>query len=87
MPPISPATLGRMYDAYGAALVLYARQWLDDRSAAEDVVQEAFVRLVAQPALPRNARAWLYAVVRNGAQRRAAVCKLFGGFRVRVVCP
>ena len=67
MGPIDPATLGRMYDAYGAQLLLYARQWLDDRSAAEDVVQEAFVRLAGQPALPRNARAWLYAVVRNAA--------------------
>ena len=27
--PIDPATLGGWFDAYGAALVLYARQWLD----------------------------------------------------------
>jgi len=66
--PVDPATLGGWFDAYGAALVLYARQWLD-RGAAEDVVQEVFVRLVAQRAAqrPANARAWLYRATRNAA--------------------
>jgi RNA polymerase sigma-70 factor (ECF subfamily) len=45
-------------------LVLYARQWC---TAAEDVVQEAFVRLAAQRQTPDQPRAWLYRVVRNGA--------------------
>lgn len=45
-------------------LVLYARQWC---RGAEDVVQEAFVRLAAQGALPRQPRAWLFKVVRNRA--------------------
>ena len=58
--PIDPATLGGWFDAYGAALVLYARQWLD-RGAAEDVVQDVFVRLMAQPGgqRPAHLRAWL----------------------------
>jgi RNA polymerase sigma-70 factor (ECF subfamily) len=65
--PVDPATLGDWFDAYGAALVLYARQWLD-RGAAEDVVQEVFVRLVAQPGeRPANPRAWLYRATRNAA--------------------
>jgi RNA polymerase sigma-70 factor (ECF subfamily) len=66
--PVDPAALGGWFDAYGAALVLYARQWLD-RSAAEDVVQEVFVRLMGQSARhrPANVRAWLYRATRNAA--------------------
>jgi RNA polymerase sigma-70 factor (ECF subfamily) len=44
--------------------VLYARQWCDE---PEDVVQEALLRLVRQGRPPRDAVAWLYRVVRNGA--------------------
>jgi RNA polymerase sigma-70 factor (ECF subfamily) len=66
--PVDPASLGGWFDAYGAALVLYARHWLD-RAAAEDVVQEVFVRLMAQPSRqrPANVRAWLYRATRNAA--------------------
>jgi RNA polymerase sigma-70 factor (ECF subfamily) len=67
METIQPATLASEFDAHGAALVLYARQWLD-RAAAEDVVQEAFVRLMGQSLRePGHARAWLYRTVRNAA--------------------
>ena len=38
--------LGRLIDRLAAALELYARQWCDE---PEDVVQEAFVKLAAQP--------------------------------------
>jgi len=44
--------------------VLYARQWC---AAPEDVVQEAFLKLVAQRSPPDNPVAWLYRVVRNAA--------------------
>jgi RNA polymerase sigma factor (sigma-70 family) len=66
--PIAPAALGTWYDEHGAALVLYARQWLD-RAAAEDVVQEVFVRLMGQPPRqrPANVRAWLFRATRNAA--------------------
>ena len=66
--PVDPAALGRWFDDHGAALVLYARQWLD-RAAAEDVVQEVFVRLVAAtPGTgPANAKAWLFRATRNAA--------------------
>jgi RNA polymerase sigma factor (sigma-70 family) len=43
---------------------LYARQWLG-RAAAEDVVQEAFVRLMLARPRPGNVRAWLYRATRN----------------------
>jgi RNA polymerase sigma-70 factor (ECF subfamily) len=61
---MGPEQLSRLVDDYAAALVLYARQWC---AAAEDVVQEAFVKLAAQRAPPDNAAGWLYRVVRNGA--------------------
>jgi RNA polymerase sigma-70 factor (ECF subfamily) len=61
---MSPAALARLIDAHAAPLVLYARQWCD---APEDVVQEAFLKLVLQSQPPHDAVAWLYRVVRNGA--------------------
>ena len=60
------AILGRSCQAYGPALVLYARQWLDAGSA-EDVVQNAFVRLLAKWRQPANVKAWLFRCVRNAA--------------------
>jgi RNA polymerase sigma-70 factor (ECF subfamily) len=56
--------LGGLVDRYAAALELYARQWCQ---APEDVVQEAFLKLVAQRPLPDRPAAWLFRVVRNGA--------------------
>jgi RNA polymerase sigma-70 factor (ECF subfamily) len=64
----SPEQLSRLVDEHAAALELFARQWTP---WAEDVVQEAFMRLVAQPNGPENPKAWLYAVVRNGAMSAA----------------
>lgn len=49
-----------------AALVLYARQWLDGTSA-DDAVQEAMAALFAQQRPPLNPPAWLYRAVRNAA--------------------
>lgn len=63
MPVIHPAELSRLLAAHGPPLALLARQWCD---AAEDVVQEAFVRLAEQNPPPDNPVAWLYRVVRNG---------------------
>src|SRR5436305_4066599 len=58
--------LGTWFDELGSRLVLYARQWLDP-AAAEDVVQEAFLRLLSQPRVPANVKAWLFTAVRNAA--------------------
>jgi RNA polymerase sigma-70 factor (ECF subfamily) len=60
-----------MLDRYGPPLLLYARQWCD---APEDVVQEAFLKLVSLRQPPRNIVPWLYRVVRNAAldTRKAA---------------
>src|SRR5438552_15041076 len=56
--------LGQLVDEHAAALELYARQWC---AAPEDVVQEAFRKLVMQTRIPRNVVPWLFRVVRNQA--------------------
>ena len=61
---MGPELLGRLVDQHAAALVLYARQWC---ATPEDVVQEAFLKLVLQHKLPAHLVGWLYRVVRNGA--------------------
>ncbi len=60
------ARMSELFHAHCAQLVLYARQWLD-RAASEDVVQEAFIRLMSQKVEPTNAKAWLFTTVRNEA--------------------
>ncbi|MCI0459299.1 MAG: sigma-70 family RNA polymerase sigma factor [Gemmataceae bacterium] len=61
---MGPDELGRLIDRHAPALALYARQWC---AAPEDVVQEAFLKLVGQKQPPRDVLAWLYRVVRNSA--------------------
>ena len=61
---MGPEVLGRLVDEHAAALTLYARHWC---RTPEDVVQEAFVKLVAQKRQPQQPVPWLYRVVRNGA--------------------
>jgi RNA polymerase sigma-70 factor (ECF subfamily) len=62
---MGPDQLGRLLDAHAAALTLYARQWC---AAAEDAVQEAFLKLAARRDPPPDAVPWLYAVTRNLAR-------------------
>jgi RNA polymerase sigma-70 factor (ECF subfamily) len=64
--------LGGLVDRYAPALELYARQWCD---APEDVVQEAFLKLVSQQPLPEQTAAWLFRVVRNGALNAAQAAR------------
>jgi RNA polymerase sigma-70 factor (ECF subfamily) len=64
MAGVGPELLERLANEHSAALVLYARQWC---AAPEDVVQEAFLKLVVQKRPPDNPVPWLYRVVRNGA--------------------
>src|SRR5271165_467530 len=61
---MDPDLLGNLLDQHATALELYARQWCD---VPQDVVQDAFLKLAAQRALPDNPAAWLFRVVRNGA--------------------
>ncbi len=54
-----------LIDSRLAALVLFARQWRN--VAAEDIVQEAFVKLYRHEPWPDDPVAWLFAVVRNAS--------------------
>ena len=56
---MSPNDFARLIDTHAASLVLYARQW---SGTPEDVVQEAFLKLVRQRRPPDDAVAWLYRV-------------------------
>jgi RNA polymerase sigma-70 factor (ECF subfamily) len=61
---MGPEILGQLLDDHAAALTLYARQWC---AAAEDVVQEVFIKLTAQRPAPEHVVPWLYRAVRNRA--------------------
>jgi RNA polymerase sigma-70 factor (ECF subfamily) len=61
---MEPERLALLVKNHASTLVLYARQWC---AAPEDVVQEAFVKLIRQTRPPDNPLGWLYRVVRNAA--------------------
>lgn len=62
MSGIGPDRLRELLAAHSRALTLFARQWSD---APEDLVQQAFLRLVRQRPVPERPAAWLFRVVRN----------------------
>jgi RNA polymerase sigma-70 factor (ECF subfamily) len=59
------ATIEGCFEALESPLLHYALRWLPSVEAAEDVVQEAFMRLHAQFGEVREARSWLYRTVHN----------------------
>jgi len=69
MAAIDPRELGRLFDAHGDALVLYARQWLEP-GLAEDVVQDVCIVLAVQPQARAQPRAWLVRPAGNAASDR-----------------
>lgn len=62
MDAVDAQLLTQLLDEHSAALVLYAQHWGRE---PEDVVQEAFLRLLHQRPVPDNPVGWLYRVVRN----------------------
>src|SRR5229473_1577314 len=54
-------------DQHGAALILFARQWVFGRADAEDVVQEAFIRFWRSRQRATDPAAYLYACVKHCA--------------------
>ncbi len=64
---MEPAQIGFWFELMAPGLVLYARQIAGGGSAAEDVVQEVFLRLAAQAQSPENVKAWLLLAVRRAA--------------------
>jgi RNA polymerase sigma-70 factor (ECF subfamily) len=68
MHAVDQELLTRLLDEHSPALLLYAQQFC---SQPEDVVQEAFIRLMGERPAPVNVVGWLYRVVRNGAISQA----------------
>jgi RNA polymerase sigma-70 factor, ECF subfamily len=56
----------QLFERHYTGLVWYLHQQLGDRDLAEDLAQEAFVRLIDNS--PRAPDTWLYAVARNLAR-------------------
>ena len=54
-----------LFRHYYRPLCLYALHYINNVDDVEDVVQDCFVRLLESGSDPQNARAWLYAAVRN----------------------
>lgn len=67
-------TIEELFAALESPLLGYALRYTGGRAQAEDVVQEAFMKLHAQFESVEQPRAWLYRTVHNLAlnQRRAA---------------
>src|SRR3954471_23690065 len=57
-------------EQHGAALVLFARQWVSSRADAEDVVQDAFVRFWRSRHRVAEPTGYLYACVKHCALDR-----------------
>jgi RNA polymerase sigma-70 factor (ECF subfamily) len=84
-PALADRSIAEAYESYTPELRRYATARLRDSAAAEDVVQEAFVRLTVESAAgraPHDPRAWLYRVVLNliiSGSRRAEVARRRSG--------
>jgi RNA polymerase sigma-70 factor (ECF subfamily) len=59
--------VGRLYDQYGAALLLFASALTGDRARAQDAVHQVFLKLIENRNVARalDKRAFLFACVRN----------------------
>jgi RNA polymerase sigma-70 factor (ECF subfamily) len=63
----SPETIEELFAALESPLLLYALRLVADRNIAEDLVQDAFMKLHCQFAEVREPRRWLYRTVHNQA--------------------
>jgi len=63
--PSGGETIEDLFSALESLLLLYALRLVGERGAAEDMVQEAFMRLYAQFDQVRTPRRWLYRTVHN----------------------
>jgi RNA polymerase sigma-70 factor (ECF subfamily) len=52
-------------DLYHPPLMRFCFRYLSSQDEAEDVVQEVFLRVLENKALPGNFRAWIYKIARN----------------------
>lgn len=63
--PQAGDTLEALFQALEGPLLSYALRFSKDREMAEDLVQEAFLRLHGQRETVREPRSWLYRTVHN----------------------
>lgn len=63
----SPETIEELFAALESPLLQYALRLVADRNVAEDLVQDAFMKLHRQFAEVREPRRWLYRTVHNQA--------------------
>ena len=61
----SPVNLGELFDALESPLLSYAIKLVQKPDVAQDVVQDAFLRLHERLADVREPKAWLYRTVHN----------------------
>src|SRR5882724_5971288 len=83
-------TIEQVFAALESPLLAYARRILGDFNLAEDIVQEAFMKLHAQFQTVLAPQAWLYRTVHNLAvdhQRRACRIVLVGDSADGDACP
>jgi len=65
---LSADEVRQLYDRHGAALLLYARGFVTDASAAEDLVHGVFLSLLrTRPRIREAPAAYLYRAVKNAA--------------------
>ena len=64
-----------LWNEHVRGLILYARQWANRE--AEDVVQEAFLKLLTTNPPPDAPKTWLYRVTRNAAIDRQRKSRWF----------
>jgi RNA polymerase sigma-70 factor (ECF subfamily) len=72
------------YDAHQRELYSFALRTARDAGAAEDAVQDAFLRLARETQsgwTPDNVRAWLFRVIANGVISRGRRIAVAGRFR------
>ncbi len=66
--PLTAHDVRQLYDRHGPALTLYARFYVTDFSAAEDVVHSVFLKLLeVTRTMPERPAAYLYRAVKNAA--------------------
>lgn len=72
--PKSPETIEELFETLESPLLSYALRLVGERALAEDIVQEAFMKLHLNFAEVREPRRWLYRTAHNLAlnQRRAS---------------
>jgi RNA polymerase sigma-70 factor (ECF subfamily) len=66
---MTPLELDQLLTTAGPHLRLVAASWVGDR--ADDVIQEAFLKLTSRRSMPDDPAAWLYVVTRRLAVKAA----------------